>query len=198
MADRREQKKLATRQRISDAATELFLSNGFEAVTFDDIAARAKVSRMTVFNYFPRKEDLMLDRQDDLKLLAFRDAVRLAKDAPVAALREVAADLRSQRHSFARFDEATALWWRFVAETPSLDARLRELDEEAAEGLAAEIPGAHGLARFAAGVIVLGVRTGRQEATRLLEQGATSTKARAAFFALLDHAFTAVEALGFR
>ena len=56
-SDRRARKRLATRQSISDVATRLFLERGFDRVTVDEIAAAADVGRMTVFNYFPRKED---------------------------------------------------------------------------------------------------------------------------------------------
>jgi AcrR family transcriptional regulator len=205
MGERRETKKRETRQRISDIATKLFLSRGFDAVTLDEIAARAKVSKMTVFNYFPRKEDLMLDRQDDLKLVLFRDAVRAApkERSPIAALRVLMGELRAQKHPFARFDHATAFWWRFIAATPSLEARLRELNDEAAEGLASELDGpkASGLARLAAGMIVLTVRTARQQAVRVLERGGSAKKARAEFFGLIDQGFAAVQdmtAAGFR
>jgi AcrR family transcriptional regulator len=85
--ERRESKKRETRQRISDEATALFLARGFEAVTLDEVASAAKVSKMTVFNYFARKEELMLDREDDLKLRPFREALqqRPKGEAPVVA-----------------------------------------------------------------------------------------------------------------
>lgn len=54
----RERKKLATRDRLLEAAQALFVEVGYDATTMDDIAARAEVSRATVFNYFPRKEEL--------------------------------------------------------------------------------------------------------------------------------------------
>jgi AcrR family transcriptional regulator len=54
----RERKKLATRDRLLEAAQQLFVEVGYDATTMDDIATRAEVSRATVFNYFPRKEAL--------------------------------------------------------------------------------------------------------------------------------------------
>lgn len=190
MSGRREAKKRETRQRISDVATELFLARGFEAVTLDEIAAAANVSKMTVFNYFPRKEDLMLDRQDDLKLVFFREAIRARPEgqAPIAALRALMEKLREEKHPFIRFDRTTAGFWRFVASSPSLEARLHELDDEAVEGLAMELggPDPDGLARLAAGMIVLTVRTARREAVRVFDRGGSAKKASAAFFALVD------------
>ncbi|MBP2048736.1 AcrR family transcriptional regulator [Streptomyces griseochromogenes] len=58
----RERKKRQTRQRISDVATVRFVERGFDKVTVTEVARAAGVSAMTVFNYFPRKQDLFLDR----------------------------------------------------------------------------------------------------------------------------------------
>src|SRR4051794_23757115 len=58
----RERKKRQTRQLLSDTATELFLSHGFDAVRVSEIARRCGVSEKTVFNYFPTKESLVIDR----------------------------------------------------------------------------------------------------------------------------------------
>lgn len=199
MGERRESKKRETRQRISDVATELFLARGFDAVTTEEIAAAAKVSKMTVFNYFARKEDLMLDRQDDLKLLLFREAIRARPrgQSPIAALRALMGVLREQKQPLVHIDRRTVEFWRFVAANPSLEARLRELDNEAAEGLAIELAGPkpHGLARLAAGMIVLTVRTARQEAIRVFEHGGSAKKANDALFTLIDRGFAAVDAL---
>ena len=54
----RERKKKQTRQLIFDAAHRLFSKRGFDAITVAEIARAADVSEVTVFNYFPTKEDL--------------------------------------------------------------------------------------------------------------------------------------------
>ena len=74
-SDRRIRKRLATRQAISDAATRLFMERGFDQVTIDEIAEAADVGRMTVFNHFPRKEDMFFDREQDVRDFAF-NAIR--------------------------------------------------------------------------------------------------------------------------
>ena len=64
-SDLRSRKRLATRRAISQVADRLFLERGFENVTVDEVAAAANVGRMTVFNYFPRKEDMFFDRDEE-------------------------------------------------------------------------------------------------------------------------------------
>lgn len=51
--------KLATRQRILDAAAELFRTRGFEITTTRDIALAAEIATGTLFNYFPTKEAIV-------------------------------------------------------------------------------------------------------------------------------------------
>jgi AcrR family transcriptional regulator len=57
---RRARKALESRERIIECAAALFADRGYQATTMEDIGERADVSRATVFNYFPRKEDLVL------------------------------------------------------------------------------------------------------------------------------------------
>src|SRR5271170_8511934 len=58
----RERKKRLMRQQLSDTATQMFLEQGFDAVRVAEIAEACGVSEKTVFNYFPTKESLILDR----------------------------------------------------------------------------------------------------------------------------------------
>jgi len=60
----RERKKRLMRQRLSDTATEMFMERGFDAVRVSEVAEVCGVSEKTVFNYFPTKESLVLDRLD--------------------------------------------------------------------------------------------------------------------------------------
>jgi AcrR family transcriptional regulator len=194
MGELRESKKRETRQRISDVATQLFFARGFDAVTVEEVAAAAHVSKMTVFNYFARKEALLLDREDEVKQL-LRDAIveRPKGQPPIDALRRLVDRLCEQKHPFARIDSQTASWWRVVAASPSLVARLRELADEAVEGLAAELAGRKpdGLARLVAGMVVLTWRTAYGEAIRVFERGGSAKKANATFIALIERGFAA-------
>jgi len=55
----RERKKREVRERISDAARQLFLERGFEATTVEQIARSADVAQATFFNYFPSKSAVL-------------------------------------------------------------------------------------------------------------------------------------------
>ena len=58
----RERKKRLMRQQLSDSATAMFLERGFDGVRVAEVAAACGVSEKTVFNYFPVKEALVMDR----------------------------------------------------------------------------------------------------------------------------------------
>ena len=60
----RERRKQEARQAISGVAMAMFEARGFDEVTISQVAAAAGVSKMTVTNYFPRKEDLVFDRAE--------------------------------------------------------------------------------------------------------------------------------------
>ena len=54
----RERKKQLARRLISETASRLFADRGFDAVTVAEVARAADFSEVTVFTYFPTKEDL--------------------------------------------------------------------------------------------------------------------------------------------
>ena len=53
--DGQTRRRLATRERLYEAAVDLITERGYEVTTFDEIAARAGTSRRTCFNHFPRR-----------------------------------------------------------------------------------------------------------------------------------------------
>src|SRR6516225_9700572 len=60
----RQRKKQLMRRQLSGTATAMFLERGFDGVRVAEIADACGVSEKTVFNYFPTKEALILDRWD--------------------------------------------------------------------------------------------------------------------------------------
>jgi AcrR family transcriptional regulator len=75
----RERKKLATRERIRAAASELFARRGFAAATMRQIAKRAHVGLGTLFNYAEDKRDLVF--------LIFNEELNATTDVALAAPR---------------------------------------------------------------------------------------------------------------
>jgi TetR/AcrR family transcriptional regulator len=55
---RRERRKEARPRELLDAALDLFVEKGFAATRSEEIAARAGVSKGTLFLYFPTKQDV--------------------------------------------------------------------------------------------------------------------------------------------
>lgn len=56
---RRERRKLEVRNRIIEAAVELFDRDGFAATKVASICERADIAHKTFFNHFPAKQDLL-------------------------------------------------------------------------------------------------------------------------------------------
>jgi AcrR family transcriptional regulator len=127
----RERKKRATRQRISNVATDLFKARGFDGVSVAEVARAAEVSTMTVFNYFPRKEDLFLDRiPEAVEVLSGAVRHRAPGETPLAALRRLTLELRDQHHPLAGPNDNFPAFWQVVIDSPALRARAREGLEE--------------------------------------------------------------------
>jgi AcrR family transcriptional regulator len=63
----RERKKARTRQLIADTAARLFAERGYERVAVSDVAREAEVAEQTLYNYFPTKEHLVTDRDQQIE-----------------------------------------------------------------------------------------------------------------------------------
>lgn len=74
---RRAQRQRETRVRLERAAQRLFLDQGFEPTTVDEIAAAAGVSRRTFFNYYDTKEAVLFARYASFEQ-DLADAIRAA------------------------------------------------------------------------------------------------------------------------
>ena len=63
----RELKKARARRHIADTAARLFAERGYEHVSVTDVAREAEVAEQTVYNYFPTKEQLVTDREQQVQ-----------------------------------------------------------------------------------------------------------------------------------
>ncbi|MEU3222272.1 TetR/AcrR family transcriptional regulator [Streptomyces sp. NPDC006976] len=136
----RERKKRQTRQYLSDLATGLFLERGFDAVTIAEIAHAADVSVNTVYNYFPTKEDLFLDRGAGMverlsRYVRGRDEGESAADA---VLRELRVQVESVSPTVGLM-EGYARFMRVIEGADGLKARLWLIQQEAQQHLEATL-----------------------------------------------------------
>ncbi|MDQ6785125.1 MAG: TetR family transcriptional regulator [Actinomycetota bacterium] len=134
---RRERKKLATRQALHEAATDLVEERGLANVTVEAITERADVAVRTFFNYFPSKEEAVLEREPDrTKRLCRAIADRPAGEDPLTVLRQVVVHDLLLRE----LDPAHLLRrMRLIAGEPTLVALMAAHFEEMHTAAAAEI-----------------------------------------------------------
>ncbi len=137
----RERKKQHTRDLIAQAARRLFSTHGFDAVTVADVAREADVSRKTVFNYFPTKEDLFYS---GLELFEERllDVVRsrTSGESIVAAFaRFVTESAGLLAAEDPEAGERLRAINRLIIESPTLQARERQIYARYTDALAALI-----------------------------------------------------------
>ena len=102
---RRERRKQARPGELLDAALEMFVDKGYAATRVEDVAARAGVSKGTLFLYFPSKEEL------------FKAVVR----------ENLAGRFDEWNQEFDRYEGSTAQmvrdcmmsWWERLGDTPA-------------------------------------------------------------------------------
>lgn len=140
VAGLRERKKQQTRDGISAVATRLFADKGFEHVTIAEVAAAADVSKMTVTNYFPLKEDLVFDRREHIVTL-LSDAVtdRPAGESILDSIRRAYSDALDRGDP--TLGHRGVEFARMVQGSAALRAREREIFDERQEALAETLVG---------------------------------------------------------
>ncbi len=201
LPDRRSRKRLATRQGISDTATRLFFERGFDDVTVDEIAAAADVGRMTVFNHFPRKEDLFFDRDEEGRAI-LREALRRRDPgvAPVEALRLLAHRLVAERNPLVSFVAGSRAYVETIEGSETLKARARGIRDELADVVATalcECVGGHPddpAARLAAGLLLATWTVALIQAHRGFRRHGDGAEAATVFLATIDRGTAGLEA----
>lgn len=83
---RRERKKQVTRDAIFAVAQELFNQKGFDSTAVEDITEKIDIAQSTFFNYFPRKEDLLVEIfKEKIPFLRKKCRAIVSTDDPIKA-----------------------------------------------------------------------------------------------------------------
>jgi AcrR family transcriptional regulator len=110
--ERRERERLELKGRILDAARELFVEQGFDAVTMRKIAERIEYSPTAIYFHFKDKQALLRELCDE-------DFGALAKDfQKIAAISDPVDRLRRIGHAYVGFAIAYPSHYRLMFMTP--------------------------------------------------------------------------------
>jgi AcrR family transcriptional regulator len=153
-----ERKQRQARQRIIEAARELFLERGFDAVSVGDIAERAEVGRTTFFRHFGDKQEVVFAREEELleavdaasraggaaAARSAAEAVEQLRPVVLAVCAQAAADPDGYTRHFQLIEQHPELRARDAAKTQQFADKLGELlihrgSDEATARLAAQI-----------------------------------------------------------
>ncbi|WP_370415473.1 TetR family transcriptional regulator [Streptomyces fradiae] len=166
-----ERKRLLVATELSEAALQLLALRGFDAVTVDEIAAEAGVSKRTFFRYFASKEDVVVQflsgMGGDIHAAL---AARPADEPASAALRHaLAVPLLACTDQHPDHAARALRVVQLILRTPALLARFLERQAEWREALAAELARRRGLdpaadlyPRLAAGTALVAFHTALQ------------------------------------
>jgi AcrR family transcriptional regulator len=153
-----ERKQRQARQRIIEAAQELFREHGFDGVSVGDIAERAEVGRTTFFRHFRDKQEVVFAREQEL-LDTITAAGQADDTAPprsvtegveqlspvlLALCAQASADPAGYAHHFALIEQHPELRDRDAAKVQQIGDKLSELlirrgSDEATAVLAGQI-----------------------------------------------------------
>ncbi|WP_245589685.1 TetR family transcriptional regulator [Amycolatopsis balhimycina] len=179
---RRERKKAATRRTLSDTAMRLFFERGFDDVTVREIAEAADVSATTLMNYFPSKEALVFDLDEDIE----RSLVAAVAERPP----DTSVPEALRRYMRARVERAVSgphdsQFMKLVVTTPALSDYWRKMwlrhEEALSRVLAQEFARAEGDLRCRA------LAHFTLEAFTLATQSADTTRMIDVAFEILEH-----------
>jgi AcrR family transcriptional regulator len=180
----RQRRKQARPQELLQAALQLFVEKGFSATRSDEVAARAGVSKGTLYLYFPSKEEL------------FKAVVRTNLTALIAEGQNIADAFEGSSAELLRLLMHT--WWQRVGDTAAggifkiIVAEVRNFPELAQFYTDEVVLPAH---RLISGTLQRGIRRGEFRAVPLAE--ATHTLiAPMLFLALHKHSIGACPAMG--
>jgi AcrR family transcriptional regulator len=121
-----ERKQRQARQRIIEAARELFLERGFDGVSVGDIAERAEVGRTTFFRHFGDKQEVVFAKEqallDTITTAGHADAAPAPRDA-TGALEQLRPVLLALCTQATTDPDAYTRHFQLIEQHPELRAR---------------------------------------------------------------------------
>lgn len=132
-----ERKRRLVSDELTESALQLLALKGFDAVTVDEIAAAAGVSKRTFFRYFASKEDVVVQFLADMGTgIRAELAARPAAEPPSVALRHA---VWVPLGACADHGERALRVVRLILRTPALLARFLERQARWRDDLAREL-----------------------------------------------------------
>lgn len=129
----RETNATRTRQHIVDVAIDLFLEQGYDATTMEEVAERADIGTSTLYRYFPTKELLATAPIGPPELMAETLRGRPADESPEVALGQAIVTLL--QHATIEGEERRNKYDRMLQENHRSRARLMDWLKEAHDAL---------------------------------------------------------------
>ena len=138
MATFRDQKRERTRTALVEAATKLFLRDGYDQTRIADIASAADVGLRTFFSYFASKDELLFSDAATRVDTAIAAIDSRDPDEPPSAVLIRALDLAGVTGTDL-FDERAALRLRLIREVPAVSGRAQLVLREAQTAIARQL-----------------------------------------------------------
>ncbi|WP_327351682.1 acyl-CoA-like ligand-binding transcription factor [Streptomyces sp. NBC_01304] len=141
-----QRKRQLVADELTEAALQLLVEKGFDAVTVDEIVATAGVSKRTFFRYFASKEDVVVQFLADMGTgMRSGLAARPAKERPSVALRHAVTVPLAACADRSDHAERALRVVQLILRTPALLARFLERQAQWRDDLAAELADRSGL-----------------------------------------------------
>lgn len=138
MATFRDEKRERTRAAIVDAATTLFLRDGYEQTRIADIATAADVGLRTFFSYFASKDELLFpDATTRIDAAIAAIDARTSTDTPATALIRALDEIGVTSTDLV--DERAALRMSLIRDVPAVAGRGQQIQREAKARIAAHL-----------------------------------------------------------
>jgi hypothetical protein len=116
----RERKQTRQREIIINTCVDLFLANGYERTTINEITDKIDISKRTFFRYFETKEDVVLASYDKLISSAYISIKKSSNSNPAYILQNIYIN-------FAKLYEENKKYFlkieKLISETPSIRAK---------------------------------------------------------------------------